>query len=227
MMSDHLQKVVIIGAGGFAREVLDTIDAVNQVSLRYEMLGYVVDAQYGELGTLVNDKPILGDLDWLIQHKDEVFVLCGIGAPEVRYQFVERAAQIGVKYFSVIHPSVIKTRWMTIGEGSVIAAGSVLSNQIVIGNHVHINPGTIIGHDASFEDFVSIAPGARISGNVTLKQGCYVGTGVNIIEKKTIHAWSIIGAGSTVIHDVRANTTVVGVPGQVIKERPEGWHRGS
>ena len=82
---------------------------------------------------------------------------------------------------------------MTVGIGSVVAAGSILSNQVQIGNHVHINPGTIVGHDVQLDDFVSIAPGARISGNIHIEAGCYVGTGASVIERLTlgelVHYW--------------------------------------
>jgi acetyltransferase EpsM len=75
-----------------------------------------------------------------------------------------------------------------------------------------------------FEDFVTLAPGVHISGNVTLSQGCNVGTGANILEKINVGSWSTVGAGSTIVRDVPSNTTVVGVPGRVIKKREGGWH---
>lgn len=218
-----MQNVVIIGAGGFARETLDVFDAVNDIKLTYNVLGYIVEKEYGVAGTLINDRAILGDFDWFTYHED-VLAICGVGAPEIRRRLVGRAVACGIKFFSIIHPSVIRTKWMSVGNGSVITAGCVLSNQIMIGDHVHINPGSIIGHDVVFEDFVSVAPGVHISGNVTIKTGAYIGTGANIIEKKTVGMWSVVGAGSTIVNDVPANVTVIGTPGKVIKSREDGWH---
>lgn len=218
-----MQDVVIIGAGGFARETLDVFDAINDVKPTYNVLGYIVEKGFGSPDTLINDKPILGDFDWFTNHKN-VLAVCGVGSPEIRRRLVYQVMENGIRFTNAIHPSVIKTKWMSIGEGSIVTAGCILSNQIIIGNHVHINPGSVIGHDVVFEDFVSIAPGVRISGNITIKTGAYIGTGTSVIEKKTIGAWSIVGAGSTIIKDVEANTTVVGVPGRVIKKRDEGWY---
>lgn len=220
-----LQDVVILGAGGFAREVLDAFDAHNAIFPAYNVLGFIVDAEYGSPGTNINDKPILGDYSWLAENSNNVHVICGVGAPEIRLELVERAKNLGVSFCSITHPTATMTRWVTIGEGTAITAGCIFTNRIVVGNHIHINLDCTVGHDVIIEDFVTIAPGAHISGNVNLQEGCFIGTGVNIIEKKTIGAWSIVGAGSTIVDDVPANTTVVGVPGRIIKTRPKDWYR--
>lgn len=218
------RDVVIIGAGGFAREILDVIDSINSISPKYNVLGYIVQSGYGSPGQLINDKPILGDFDWLAEHAQDVEVICGVGAPEVRLRLVRLASEYGACFCTIIHPSAILTKWIEIGEGTVITAGCILTNQIKIGKHVQINLDSTVGHDVRIDDFATIAPGVHISGNVHIQTGCYIGTGANIIEKITIGPWSIIGAGSTIIQDVPPNTTVVGVPGKVIKVRPEGWH---
>lgn len=187
------------------------------------MLGFIVDDQYGRAGEIINDKPILGDFTWLEQHS-EMMTVCGVGAPEIRYQMIQRAKQFKVRFATLIHPSVISSRWITLGSGVVVTAGCILTNQIMLGNHVHLNHDCTVGHDAVLNDFVTLAPGVHISGNVHLNEGAYVGTGANIIEKKIIGEWSVIGAGSTVVKNVPPNTTVVGTPAQVIKERVAGWH---
>ncbi|MCQ3931018.1 MAG: transferase [Chloroflexi bacterium] len=218
-----LKTLVILGAGGFAREILDIVDSINTVSPTWNMLGFLVDSQYGEVGTIIQEKTILGNFSWLKEHSD-VYVVCGVGTPHYRWHMIERLRELPISFATLVHPSVIKTRWITIGKGSVITAGCVLSNHITIADHVHINPSCTIGHDVTLGPFVSVAPGVLVSGNVNLYEGVYVGTGASIIEKKNIGAWSIVGAGSTVTKDVPANSTVVGVPAKVIKQRPEGWH---
>ena len=218
-----MQDVVIIGAGGFAREMLDVFDAANELKPTYNILGYIVGTEYGVLGTQINDKPILGDFDWFTDHTD-VLAICGVGAPEVRRKMIMRVKEYGIGFCSVIHPKAVTTRWNKIGVGSIITAGCILTNQITVGDHVHLNLDCTVGHDAVLEDFVTIAPGVHISGNVTLKTGAYIGTGANIIEKKTVGMWSVVGAGSTIVSDVPPNVTAVGTPGKVIKTREEGWH---
>jgi len=218
------KKIAVIGAGGFAREVLDICDACNQAKPTYDVIGFIVDRRYGSSGTLINDKPILGDYAWLEKHAGEVLVTCAVGAPQHRYQLIQRARELGCKFFNLVHPSAILTRWITLGEGVIITAGCILTNQIRIGSHVHINLDCTVGHDAVLEDFVTLSPGVHISGNVNVKTGCYVGTGANVIEKLELGEWSVIGAGSTIVKGVPSNTTVVGVPGKVIKTMQPDWH---
>ncbi len=218
------QDVVIIGAGGFAREVLDVFDAVNGQAQLYNVLGYIVEPAFGVAGTLINDKAILGGFEWFTPERAHVVAICGVGAPEVRFRLIKMAAEKGVRFCSIVHPNVVRTRWLAIGSGTVITAGCILTNQIRIGNHVHINLDCTLGHDVIVEDFATVAPGVHISGNVSLKHGCYIGTGANILEKRVIGEWSIVGAGSTIVNDVPDNTTVVGVPGKTIKTRPDKWY---
>jgi len=217
-------KIAIIGARGFAREVLDVFEACNRQSAVYEVLGYVVEREFGRPGSVINDKPILGDFDWLQKHAADVSVICGLGNPQVRRQLILRATEAGCNFCNAIHPTAVLTPRITMGIGNVITAGCILTNQIRIGNQVHLNLDCTIGHDVVMEDYVTLAPGVHVSGNVTLEEGCVVGTGANIIEGVKIGAWSIVGAGSTIVHNVPSNTTVIGVPGKVIKTRQAGWH---
>lgn len=215
----------MLGAGSHAREILSIIEACKQKEEDIEVLGYIVDSHYYVPGAMVNGKPILGDFTWFANHADKVFAISAVGELPLRFHFVERARQWGVRFHSLIHPKAVLTNRVTIGSGVVVAAGCVLTDRIRLGNHVHLNPGCTIGHDTEIDDFVMLAQGVNIAGKVNVSTGCYIGIGANIIDGIHVGEWSIIGAGSTIIQDVTANTTVVGVPGRVIKARIPGWYR--
>ena len=219
-----IEKVVIIGTGGFGREVLDVLEAINQVQTQYEILGFITEPGYQKPGELINEKPVLGYFDWLEQNKDQVKAMCGVGAPATRLRLIRQAENIGVQFFSAVHPRAILTRWVRMGLGSIITAGCILTNNISIGDHVHLNLDCTVGHDAVIEDFVTVSPGVHVSGNVRLEQGSFIGTGANLIEGKTVGQWSVVGAGSVVVKDIPANTTAVGNPAKVIKNHPPDWH---
>lgn len=219
-------SLAIIGAGGGSRDLLEIFEACNQVQPSYEVLGYVVDSEYALPGQLFSGKPVLGGFDWLAAHAHEVQVICGLGAPELRRRLVERAKAIGATFCSVIHPSVVFSSSSSIGKGTSIAAGCILTNNTHVGDHVQINVGCTVSHDCILNDYVTLSPGVHLAGNITVDEGCFVGIGAVSIEKLTLGKWSIIGAGSTIVNDVPENTTVVGVPGKVIKTHPEGWHLG-
>jgi sugar O-acyltransferase (sialic acid O-acetyltransferase NeuD family) len=219
-----IQRVVIIGAGGHGREALDVVDALNRQRRRYEPLGFVVEEGFGAAGAMVNELPILGGFDWLGAHAAEVVTVCAVGAPEVRLRLAEKARAAGARFCTLVHPSVSRTRHVTLGEGVVIAAGAALTNRIQIGHHVHVNLHCSISHDCVIGDYAYLAPGARATGRVTLGEGCYVGAGAIIADGRKVGAWSTVGAGAVVIDDVPVNATVVGVPARVIKTKSEGWH---
>ena len=216
-----LQKVVIIGTGGFGREVLDVLEAVNQVSPTYEILGFITEPGFQQPGEQINEAPVLGYYDWLEANRQDVRAICGVGSPPTRKRLIEKAEALGVEFFSVVHPRAILTRWVTLGSGTIITAGCILTNNITLGNHVHLNLDCTVGHDAILKDYVTVSPGVHISGNVTLETGSFIGTGANIIEGKTVGAWSVVGAGSVVVKDIPANVTAVGIPAKPIKSQKE------
>ena len=218
-----MKKVVIIGAGGFGREALDVFDACNEANPEYDVLGFIVQSQYGKPGEIVYGKPILGDFDWLEKHAQDVYAIVSLGAPHHRRRLVEMARQAGARFCSVVHPTTIINRETTWGEGVIINGNCSISSSIRIGDHVQVNAATLIGHDAVIKDFVTVSPGVMISGAVTIEEGAFIGIGAIIIEKITIGAWSAVGAGATVIHNVPENTTAVGVPAKVVQTRPAGW----
>lgn len=220
-MGSKRSQVVIIGAGGFAREVLDVYDACNAAGQGpYEVLGFVTD--HPDPDAIVNDLPVLGPIEWL-EGRSEVVAVCAIGDPATRRSVVRRTVGLGVTFDTIIHPDAKRTRWVEIGAGVVITAGCILTNQIRIGDHVHLNLDSTVGHDVVIEDYVTIAPGVHISGNVMIEAGCNIGTGAVIIQQRRIGTGSIVGAGAVVTSDIPPDSVAVGVPAHVIKSRVPRW----
>jgi sugar O-acyltransferase (sialic acid O-acetyltransferase NeuD family) len=212
-----MQKVVILGAGGFAREVLWVFQEDNEVNHRWEVLGFI-DENPENHGKIICGLPILGSFDWFqMVDKSEIKVICGVGSPRTKKYFVEKAEALGLDFCSVIHPNARMSAFVEVGKGTVITAGNIITTQVRIGNHVSVNLDCTLGHDDIVENYCNIAPGAHISGNVTLKEGVDIGTGAVILQGLTIGEWSIIGAGAVVIEDIPDHVTAVGVPARVIK----------
>lgn len=219
-----MQNIAILGTGGFAREVLDIFMARNAISPQYEILGFI-DENPDHWGRVLNGYPVLGGFDWFdTRDTAEIQAICGVGNPAVRRKLIQKAATPGLRFCNIIHPTAGLTPFVELGEGVVVTAGCIFTNQIKVGNHVHVNLDCTIGHDCIIEDFCTVAPGVHVSGNAHVKTGCDIGTGAVIIQGITIGEWSIVGAGAVVTKDIPANTTSVGVPAKVIKEREPGWH---
>lgn len=220
-----MQDIVILGAGGLAREALDVFNALN-VSQReplYRVLGFI-DENPDSHGISLNGIPVLGSFDWLKAHDpSRMWAVSCVGAPAIKLRLAHQAARWGIQFCTAVHPASTVTPFVSLGHGTIVTAGCILTNHISIGNHVYLNLSCTVGHDVVIEDYATINPGVRISGNVHIGSGCEIGTGAIIIQGITIGEWSIVGAGAVVVKDVPPNTTAVGVPARVIKRRESGW----
>lgn len=220
-----MNRIAVVGAGGFAREVVDVVDAINAVAPTFDLCGYLVEEDFFTPGEKVGDLPVLGTLNWL-QGRRDILAVCAVGAPELRRRLAMRLNSLGVRFATLVHPHAVLTRHISLGDGTVVTAGCILTNCITIGRHVQVNLNCTVGHDSVLKDFATLAPGVSLSGGVTVEEGSYVGTGANILERTRLGSWTVIGAGSTVLKDIPPNTTAVGVPARIIKTRDEGWHLG-
>ena len=210
-----MRDVVIIGAGGAGREACSAF----QESGKWNVLGFADDNPQLQRAHFC-DVPVLGGFSWLERERSKRFaVLCAIGNPRVRQRLVERAIALGLDFCSIVHPSVNISRWVEIGPGSIICAGSTVTTHVRFGAHVTVNVGCTVSHDAVIGDYCNINPGCRIAGAVNIGAGVDLGMGAMVIQNRRIGEWSTIGAGAVVTKDVPSHVTAVGVPCRVIKAR--------
>lgn len=209
-------ELVIIGAGGFGREVLDVVQAFDLLGAsageRRVCLGFIDD------GIVDGDRlervgsTHLGGSDDLHRFKGARFVV-GVGDPAVRERLAARAVDAGLTPAPpLVHPTATLGADVTLGHGTVICAGVRVTTNVRVGEHVHLNINATIGHDAALEDYVTVNPLAAISGDVTLRRGSTVGTTACINQGLGVGAGAVVGSGAAVVKDVPAGATVVGVP---------------
>lgn len=216
-----MEGIVILGAGGLAREVLDVINAINvkQSDFPMKVLGFI-DENPGMHGKNLNGYPVLGGFDWFSKvDVTQIKAICGIGNNEARKKVTEKAEKLGVEFINVVHPNAQMGYDVRLGRGIVICAGVILTCNIKIGNHVYINLDCTVGHDSILEDYVNLAPSVNVSGNCRLLEGAHIFTNAVIIPPVTIGKWSIIGAGAVVLKDIPDYAVAVGAPASVIKSR--------
>jgi sugar O-acyltransferase (sialic acid O-acetyltransferase NeuD family) len=212
-----VKDVVILGAGGLARETLWVFRDDNNERAKWNVLGFVDDNPTLQ-GAVLCELPVLGGFDWLERNAGKNFqVISGVGNPHFRKAFAERAAALGLTFCRVIHPSARMSRWVEIGPGTIITAGNILTTQIKLGPHTLLNLDCTVGHDTCIGAYCNINPGCHISGTVKFGEGVDFGTGAVIIQGKSIGDWTIIGAGAVVTEDIPAHVTAVGMPCRIIK----------
>jgi sugar O-acyltransferase (sialic acid O-acetyltransferase NeuD family) len=216
------QDIVIVGAGGFGREVHQWICDVNSSAFgaAFRVVGFL---DSGKAGQTVHGLPVLGDVDW-VTSRPEVAAAVSIGSTSARRRIIERLRAANVRLPSIVHPRALVGQNVTIGDGTIICPQVVVTCDIDIGSGVILNIDLTVGHDAVIGDLCTLAPGIHISGYVKIGEGCDLGTGACAVPGVTIGAWSVVGSGAVVSRDLPPNVTAVGVPAKVIKTREDGWH---
>jgi sugar O-acyltransferase (sialic acid O-acetyltransferase NeuD family) len=210
-----MKDIVIVGAGGFGREVAWLIEQINQKDPIWNLIGFVDDNN--NEGQFINGLPVLGKVEWLLDKS--IHVVIAIGDPILKHALYEKIKESSNIYPSLIHPFVKISNTNRIGDGAIICEGSILTVNIKIGNHVIINLDCTIGHDVNIFDFCTVLPSVNISGHVNLNERVMVGTGAQILQGLNVGENSIVGAGSLVNRDLEKNVVAVGVPARVIKSR--------
>lgn len=209
-------KIVIVGAGGFGREVLWTLLDCNKISKKYEILGFIDDNKSLK-GKIVNKVPVLGDTDWLLSNLPRVSCVVAIGDCKIRKKIVEKLEKSDLKFPTIIHPAALCSEFVDVGKGTIIQSGSIVSMDIKIGNHAYVNFSCTIGHDCVINDFATLSPGVHISGTNTIEEGVFIGTGTVTKQNITIGRWSFIGGGTVVGKNIPEFSMYFGVPGKMKK----------
>jgi sugar O-acyltransferase (sialic acid O-acetyltransferase NeuD family) len=215
-MTAFTKQIVLVGAGGFGRETIDVIDAINSVDVEptFEVIGAVDDDPKSVNMDLLARRGVgyLGAIRRLPIDFPQARFVIGVGNPKVREEIAEFLSEFGMSAVTLVHPKSVIGSLSSLGPGTVICAGVQISTNVVLGEHVHVNPGAVVGHDAHLSSFVSVNPGAIISGNVAISRGSLVGAGAVILQGLTVGSRSVVGAGAVVVKNVEAGSTVKGVP---------------
>lgn len=212
-----MKKLIIIGASGFGREVAWLVERINEKKMTWDLIGFI-DDNVDLLGMDINGYKVLGTLSSAIDYEEAYFV-CAIGASKTREKIISKLKNIiaDVKFATLIDPSVERSQLVTIGEGTIICAHTIMTVNIDIGDHVIINLDCTIGHDAILKDYVTLYPSVNVSGNTVIGYCSELGTGMQIIQGKTVGNYSILGAGAVVVKDIPDKCTAVGSPAKPIK----------
>jgi sugar O-acyltransferase (sialic acid O-acetyltransferase NeuD family) len=208
-----MKNIIIIGSGGFGREVEMLINQINSFSPTWNLLGFVDDIT--EQGVQVGSSKVLGNIDY-VNALSNVSVVLAVANPALKKSIINRINS-SIEFATLIHPTVIYGDRVSIGYGAIICAGTIITTDVSIGNHVILNLMCTVGHDTVIADLCSFMPSVNISGEVSIGQGVYVGTGAKIINQLTIGNGAIIGAGAVVSKSIPENCTAVGIPAKPIK----------
>lgn len=212
-----MKDLVIIGAGGFGREVADTVRSINQVKKTYNLLGFVDDDEQLKNKT-INDMIVLGNREDLkaLCISGKIHAAIAIANAQIKRE-IARDLDGFVTWENIIHPTAQVSDYCEMGTGNILQAFSLVGPNTRVGNHCMLNTKSAMGHDARIDDYVSAMSLCDITGGVHLKEGVYLALGVGIIPGITVGEGAYICAGSIVFKDVEAGATMIGNPAKRVK----------
>lgn len=210
-----MKDLVIIGAGGFGREVLQLVKEINEQTPTWNFLGFV--SEWEETESPEGILPI-GDLEYLKNMNPKPYVVVAIAIADARRRISAICEEAGIPFATLIHPTVrIKGDLCTVGEGSILCEGVLLAVNSHIGKHCILNFSCGIGHDTIVDDFVSMMSETITGGNTYIGKGCYFGLRCIVINKLNLTNDCTFGAGAVIVKDATESGTYVGVPAKMIK----------
>ncbi len=194
------------------REVIPLIKDINKIEKQWNIIGFFDDDPKKE--RMINGFPVLGGIAELNSWPTELCLAISIGRPATKRNIIKRINNPKISFPTLIHPSVIigEREHVSIGKGTIICAGTIITTNVKIGDFVLFNLSCTITHDDIISDYCSLMPSVCISGEDVLGRGVYVGTGAKIINGINVGENVTIGAGAVVIKDLPPNCTAVGVP---------------
>jgi len=208
--------LLLIGAGGHARVVADTLAAQRAAHPNVPPVVGYLDANPDLWGRTVDGLPVLGsDADLTPWPPDRFRLVIAVGsvrAGGLRARLYDRFAALGYAFQTVQHPTAWVSPRAVVAPGAQLFAGVVVQTGAHIGANAILNTRVAVDHDCRIGQHVHLAPGVVLSGNVTVREGAHLGTGSTVIQGVEIGAGATVGAGSVVIGPVPAGATVYGVP---------------
>jgi sugar O-acyltransferase (sialic acid O-acetyltransferase NeuD family) len=205
--------LLIVGAGGFARETAEAVHAVNAVRPTWRLLGYLDDdpVRHGEA---VGGLAVLGPADAVHEHPHAAVLICA-GRPSNYVIRRKLAARLGLdedRYATVVHPTATVGRSCRIGRGSVLLAHVDVTADVVIGRFTAVMPQAILTHDVRVADWATLAAAVRVGGGCEIGSEAYIGSGACLREGVAIGPRAMVGMGAVVVDDVPPERLWYGSP---------------
>lgn len=204
-----MKELIIVGAGGFGRELLQWIKDINEINPRWIIKGFI-DDNLAALDKYECSHRVIGRIEDWQPNDNEVFA-CAIANPKIKEKVVATLKSKDAEFVSIIHPTAVIGDNNSIGEGFVAYPNAVITVNVEIGSFVTLlNSG--VGHDAVIGDFSTISSYCDITGGVRIGKRVFLGSHVTIVPSRKVGDDAFLGAGSVVVTHIKENTRVMGNP---------------
>jgi sugar O-acyltransferase (sialic acid O-acetyltransferase NeuD family) len=202
-------KLMLVAASGLAREALNA----ERLSGRFAEFR-VVDDDPSLWGSTVAGERVVGGLDLVPEYDDHHLLVCA-GRGSARRRIVERLSSMGVapeRFATVVHPRVLVPGDCTVGVGSILLEGVVLTAEVRLGDHVVVMPHVTLTHDDVVDDYATLCAGVTLGGAVRVHAGAYLGMSSCVREGLTVGVDATLGMGAALVDHLPDGQTWAGTP---------------
>lgn len=210
------KELVILGAGGFAREVCDLAYYCFGNDPEFRVKGFLSDGPSNI--TDYGYPAVLGTIDGYKIEENDIFAQ-GIGNVKDRKKVVEIIIGKGGRFLNLIHPTVVISPTVELGAGVAIKAFCVLASNVTIGDYTFLQSASIFGHDVQIGNYCQINSFSFFAGCSRVYDMATVNAGANVVQNVKIGYGSTVGIGSVVLRDVPQGQKVFGNPARIIDEK--------
>lgn len=205
-VGDGATRVVIIGAGGFGKEVLQYASDAGH----FTVAGFLDDRDPDELDRS-HGLPILGTVSDYRPIPGESFLLA-VGEPTVRSKIAVRFLEQGARFETVIHPLAYVASSANIGNGCIVAPFATIGAHSNVSDFSQVHFYASVAHDVVVERFCALSPYSAVNGGGHLGEGVFLGTRATINPLKSVGPYSKVAAGAVVYQDVPGGSLAAGNP---------------
>lgn len=205
-----MKDIIIVGAGGFGRELYYMIKEINRIKPTWNIKGFIA-GDYHELDGINCSCPIIGIIEDWNPTDNEVFAM-GISSPTTKERLSTYLKNKGAQFVTIISPHARVNETVKMGEGCVVSPSSSIGDGTIIGDFVHIE-GSMVGQDVNIGDYTTSTGFVNIPSAIVGKR---VFIGSHSVVLANVGDDAKICAGSIVVRKVKAQTTVMGNPAKKI-----------
>jgi sugar O-acyltransferase (sialic acid O-acetyltransferase NeuD family) len=203
-----MEKLILIGAGGYAKSVLDSIDYYN-----YEMVGFI--DQYRKESEHLGYPVIAHEIEE-IKEKEKFFYFISIGNNERRRNWYDKLVSMQLRMINVVDKTAIVSARAKIGTGCFVGKMAVINSMSSVADDCIINTKALVEHGCVVNKHANLSTNSVINGDVVVGEGSFIGSSSVTLGQHKIGSWSTVGAGAVVTKDVGDNVTVAGVPARIL-----------
>ncbi|GIJ51688.1 acetyltransferase [Virgisporangium aliadipatigenens] len=200
-----MNPIVIVGAGGFGREV-----CAYAADLGWPVAGFA-DDEPRALDGFTLPVGVLGPVDAVDITPATRFIVA-VGDPALRHKLAAAVIGRGGVLGTLVHPRAYVAAGARLEPGCVVCPFAFVGSGAHLAANAVVNIHASVGHDATVGEHAVLSPFAAVNGHASIGAAAFLGTHATVTPGRRVGTGAKVSAGSVVLRDVPAGALAVGNP---------------